>query len=251
MTDFYPVLVRAVSNLSINSHQARQEIYDHARKFLITQLTAQEPRASAPEIMREQIALESAIRRAEVQPQSSEPRAPNGPEPPLANSADLPSPRTLRRPSVADCEWPDVHFDRRGGQRQISDWPRPASQSELSEKDVAPPPATTVIEHIPEIPDHRPVKLINGSNAKIAPRDLTQPRSEVSAGRTVKTTKNFKNFSVGEEIFESKRFALFDPNIIGLAAIAVMLTFIAVISIPLATIYFSRLVWFFEHLIAM
>jgi len=55
---------------------------------------------------------------------------------------------------------------------------------------------------------------------------------------------------VGDEIFESKWLALFDPKITGLAAITVILIFITVISAPLATIYFSRLVWFLEHLIA-
>src|SRR5262249_44222646 len=61
--------------------------------------------------------------------------------------------------------------------------------------------------------------------------------------------KNARSISAGEEIFEGRRSVLFDPTIIGLAAIVAMLTFIVVICVPLATIYFPRVVWFSEHLI--
>ena len=257
MTDFYPLLVRAVSKLSTDRPQARQELYDHARKFLITKLSGLEPRASAPEIMREQIALEAAIGRVEARSYTGQLPGPNGLEPLLASSANLAIPSTICQPSIADHQWPDVHFDRIEGQSEISTPPRPASQSELCAKDGAPPLAVT--EHIPETVYRGLAKLKNDSNEKIAPRDLRNGMSVRMAltGRDVKSQpakalkrqKNSKNISLGEEIFESKKFALFDPTIIALVAIVAMLTFIAVISIALAEIYFPRLVWFSQHLI--
>ena len=38
MADYYPILARAVSGLEVNSAQARQEIYEHARTVLIAHL---------------------------------------------------------------------------------------------------------------------------------------------------------------------------------------------------------------------
>jgi len=65
MADFYPVLARAVSRLADGGYQARQELYDHARGVLVAQLRERDPGISAPQIMREQAALETAIREIE------------------------------------------------------------------------------------------------------------------------------------------------------------------------------------------
>jgi hypothetical protein len=52
-----------------------------------------------------------------------------------------------------------------------------------------------------------------------------------------------------EENLESRRFGLLDPTTIALVSIVAMLTFIVIVSIPAAAIYFPRLIWFAEHLI--
>ena len=67
MADFYPVLARAVSQLPVDAPQARRDLYDHARGILIAQLRNRDPHVSVPEMMREQAALESAIRRLEAE----------------------------------------------------------------------------------------------------------------------------------------------------------------------------------------
>jgi len=195
MTEFYPLLVQAVSKLSVDGPQARQELYDHARKCLITQLSGQRPKASAPQIMREQIALEAAIRRVEVQSQTVQAWGPNGRELPLANSASVTRPSAVQPSVIVNHEWPDLHFDRMEGQCQNSDWSRVVSQSALSDRDAAPLPATRVIEHIPEISDHRPAKLKNGSKANFASRDLgdesdlkSRPTGQLKQQRNSKTS---------------------------------------------------------------
>lgn len=76
MADFYPVLARAVSQLPVDAPQARRDLYDHARAILIAQLRKLDPDVSPPEVMREQAALESAIRKVEGEV-SSAPRRPS------------------------------------------------------------------------------------------------------------------------------------------------------------------------------
>jgi len=83
MADYYPVLARAVSRLAINDAQARREIYERAQTIVIAELRRQDPQKSAPEIMRELAALETAIRRVEVESLSDQTQAPEGPTPPL------------------------------------------------------------------------------------------------------------------------------------------------------------------------
>ena len=59
MSDFYSVISRAVAKLANDEGQDRQALYEHARKFLTVELHQQ--RCSAPEIVRQQGALERAI----------------------------------------------------------------------------------------------------------------------------------------------------------------------------------------------
>jgi len=67
MTDYYPVLARAVSRLAIDSALARKEFYEQAQEVLVAQLRRRNPQISAPEIMLEHAALETAIRRVEAE----------------------------------------------------------------------------------------------------------------------------------------------------------------------------------------
>ncbi|MFY9893661.1 MAG: hypothetical protein WAK63_05940 [Xanthobacteraceae bacterium] len=82
MADYYPVLARAVSRLAINDAQARREVYERAQAIVIAELRRQDLQISAPEIMRELAALETAIRRVEAESLSHQSQAPEGPTPP-------------------------------------------------------------------------------------------------------------------------------------------------------------------------
>ena len=72
MADYYSVLARAVVNLETEDGAARQELYERARRIIISELRKQNPKISALTITREQAALEAAIRRleSELQPQA-------------------------------------------------------------------------------------------------------------------------------------------------------------------------------------
>jgi hypothetical protein len=75
MPDYYLVLARAVSRLTNNNAQARQELYKHARTIADRQLPRQDLQRSASQIMRERAALERAIRRVEAESLSRLPAA--------------------------------------------------------------------------------------------------------------------------------------------------------------------------------
>src|SRR5215469_16405978 len=72
MTDYYSVLARAVVSLETEDGAAREELYERARRIIISELRKQNPKISALTITREQAALEAAIRRleAELQPRA-------------------------------------------------------------------------------------------------------------------------------------------------------------------------------------
>jgi hypothetical protein len=251
MADFYPLLVRAVAKLTIDSPQARQELYDHARNVLVTQLSRDHPRASAPEIMREQIALEAAIRSIEAQSQASRPR--NGLR--LGNSASFPSVGTTWPRYVADREWHDVCFDHTGQRAETPASSGADPQWEISANDEASPPAAIVTEKIADTPDHVPIEFKNAGIEKIAPRKLSNGTSiRMSRDHTLRSDQQSKQQersqkpSATKETLESKTSAFFDPTMIALASIVAMLTIIVAISTPAAMIYFPRLIWFSEHL---
>ena len=75
MADYYPILARAVSQLATDNSQARQEMYEHVRTILITQLR-KDQRISALGIIDERIALESAILKLEAELPSLDERRP-------------------------------------------------------------------------------------------------------------------------------------------------------------------------------
>jgi hypothetical protein len=65
MTDYYPLLKRAVEGLEKNTGEARRAMYDRARSALLNQLRSSDPPLSEPEITRERLALEESVRRVE------------------------------------------------------------------------------------------------------------------------------------------------------------------------------------------
>ena len=65
--DYYPLIARAIASFEPNAAEARQEVYDHARKALREQVRDVEPGLSESERADELIALEQAIRKAELE----------------------------------------------------------------------------------------------------------------------------------------------------------------------------------------
>jgi hypothetical protein len=66
MTDYLPLISRAVEGLDKSTGEARRALYERARNALVTQLRAVEPALSESEITKERLALEDAIRKVEA-----------------------------------------------------------------------------------------------------------------------------------------------------------------------------------------
>ncbi len=65
MTDYHPLIARAVEGLGKSTGEARRALYERARAALVTQLRSVEPALSESEITKERLALEEAIRKVE------------------------------------------------------------------------------------------------------------------------------------------------------------------------------------------
>jgi hypothetical protein len=64
MTDYYPIVARAVASLPKNTEGARREVYQRARNALVKQLSGGQ---REPELMRERQSLEEAISKIEAE----------------------------------------------------------------------------------------------------------------------------------------------------------------------------------------
>lgn len=67
MTDYQPIIARAVEGLGKCTGEARRSLYERARAALVAQLRAVEPALSETEITKERLALEEAIRKVEAE----------------------------------------------------------------------------------------------------------------------------------------------------------------------------------------
>src|SRR3954468_2999909 len=67
MTDYYPLVKRAVEGLDKGSGEGRRALYERARTALLAQLRGLNPPLSESEITRERLALEEAVRKVEAE----------------------------------------------------------------------------------------------------------------------------------------------------------------------------------------
>ncbi len=117
MTDYQPLIARAIDGLAKNTGEARRALYERARTALVAQLRAVEPVLSESDITKERLALEDAIRKVEgeaARKALAEPRAqpraeprqesralpPAAPPPPLGSRALL-APSRAQSPLTA------------------------------------------------------------------------------------------------------------------------------------------------------
>lgn len=107
MTDYQPLIARAVDGLAKNTGEARRALYERARAALVAQLRAVEPALSESDITKERLALEEAIRKVEgeaARKALSEPRTPPRAEPRFEPRAPMPRPTLSDRPPVGRTE---------------------------------------------------------------------------------------------------------------------------------------------------
>jgi hypothetical protein len=101
MTDYQPLIARAVEGLANGTGEARRALYERARTALVTQLRGAEPPLSEAEITKERLALEEAIRKVEADAARklrTEPRPPVRAEPAQRPAPPQPTPPRRERP---------------------------------------------------------------------------------------------------------------------------------------------------------
>jgi hypothetical protein len=111
MTDYHPLITRAVEGLDRSTGEARRALYERARTALVTQLRAIQPPLSESDITRERLALEDAIRKVEAEaarksrveprPAAPPPPRPAAPPPPLRRERVNPPPADAARDTGA------------------------------------------------------------------------------------------------------------------------------------------------------
>ncbi|MFT0859165.1 hypothetical protein [Ancylobacter sp. G4_0304] len=98
MADYYPLLARAIGGLPNKGRDARNVVFERARKALLNQLRNADPPLREEDIARERSSLEDAIRRLELD--YAEPPAPQAAAPePAAPEPAVPEPEAFE-PSV-------------------------------------------------------------------------------------------------------------------------------------------------------
>ena len=76
LADYYPLLSRAVSRLTVNNAQTRQGLYEYARKVLVAELERNNPERSPQAALREQIEFETTVLKVEAKSQLGCERSP-------------------------------------------------------------------------------------------------------------------------------------------------------------------------------
>jgi hypothetical protein len=97
MTDYHPLIARAVDGLAKNTGEARRALYERARAALVAQLRTVDPPLSESDITKERLALEDAIRKVESEAARkalAEPRASVRSEPRFEARAPAPGSTT-------------------------------------------------------------------------------------------------------------------------------------------------------------
>jgi hypothetical protein len=135
MTDYHPLIARAVEGLGKSTGEARRALYERARSALVTQLRSVEPALAESEITKERLALEDAIRKVEAdaaRKSRAEPR----------------EPRPAASPPRRDRLTPPADAGRTEAPRAVQTWPKPAPDEPGEAATPRPAPAPTARERL-------------------------------------------------------------------------------------------------------
>jgi hypothetical protein len=158
MTDYHPLIIRAVEGLEKSTGEARRGLYERARTALVTQLRSVEPALSESEITKERLALEEAIRKVEAEAarkSRTEPRGDVRATPPPARR-DRVNPPADKLPRAA------------GVEMRKSEPPRPKQGAQEQEAEAPPQAPPTARE-----------RLLSGRNSTLTQQGIKGFRNVV------------------------------------------------------------------------
>ncbi len=183
MTDYHPLITRAVEGLGNNTAEARRTLYERARAALVAQLRGIDPPLSEADITRERLALEDAIRKVEaesVRKARAEPRP--GPVAPRAiNAVNRQSMGGAAPATPAAAAWRERQSGTPGdgaplrAEAKFSDLPRrdpPQASANKTASSESPPPA--------EPPASARSRLLGARTSERPPRDLKLFRKPIA-----------------------------------------------------------------------
>jgi len=166
MTDYQPLLARALGGLDRNTSETRRAVYDRARQALLNQLRSANPPMADADITRERLALEDAIRKTETEAVLAEPHSVRTPSagrmpPPPARTpaapqahASVPRPPVTPRPAMPEQEAPEQEASAQEALPEET----PASQDEgARQADAAPDFPAENVAPPPPSPPSRPM----------------------------------------------------------------------------------------------
>ena len=123
MTDYFPLIARAVEGLVTNTGEARRALYERARSALVAQLRSLEPALPEADITKERLALEDAIRKVEADAARK-------------SRAEVREPRAAAPPPPRERSISPADIGRSEPRRNVPQSPRPATTTGAD----APPP---------------------------------------------------------------------------------------------------------------
>jgi hypothetical protein len=164
MTDYHPLIARAVDGLERSTGEARRALYERARSALVTQLRGVDPPLSESEITKERLALEDAIRKVEADAARKARAEPREQRPPAA-----PPLRRERPPADAARMEPrrsEAPADAGRLEARRAEPPLPPRQIPAEPSEHAPPraPAPTARERLLNARSPIPAKRDGGRN---------------------------------------------------------------------------------------
>lgn len=163
MTDYRPLLSRAITSLDPNTGEARRAVYDRARTALVNQLRGMNPPLAESDITRERLALEEAIRRIEGEANQAA-AAPAGKAEPAATAR--PEPAADRNAPVSSSRERPQKSNRPSDDLSLSDDQDPFAPS-------APPSSRAEIPREPR--EQREPRGPAGRDAGMRPRGPNEP----------------------------------------------------------------------------
>jgi hypothetical protein len=188
MTDYQPLLNRALSGLDNNTLEGRRGVYERARHALVNQLRTVTPPLAEADITRERLALEEAIRRVEAEAAAAATPAPIAQAPvaaPVASQAFTQPPTPIAPPTPAQVQppAPDVQPWPAPAQPRIQPEPQPQvraqpripvpPQPQVQAQPLAPVPPQ------PQSPPRGPMAAPAAASPRVAARPAPMPRARI------------------------------------------------------------------------
>ena len=192
MTDYYPLIGKAVAGLEKNTGEARRVLYERARTALVGQLRNMNPPLTESEITRERLALEEAIRKVEAEAARRLRMEPPRPDTlsgvrPGAPAPNAPTPSAPPSPPAPSALAADAETARRAAAPPPPPMPAPAPsprrEAAPPRREPPPPPRREAAAPPPSVPPPPPPRASDEGPPPEATEEPRAPEPQPTRGR--------------------------------------------------------------------